>query len=110
MKLQNDFYYAVACYANGELAEVKELFHNIVIGAPKMHCASIAQKYIEAIEFQTEIVLPEQSVLPDENDAVFRDAASLRIRRHKLIIRIAMWVGIALMVASLLFDYFIHRV
>ena len=79
MKFQNDFYYAVAYYENGELAAAKELFHNIVIGAPKMHYASIAQKYIEAIESQTEIVLPEQSVLPDENDAVFHDAASSRI-------------------------------
>ena len=91
-KLQNDFYYAVACYENGEMETARSSFENIVDYAPKMNVANISKKYIEAIESNQSISILENEILPDNNYQLYDKRSNSRIKRYKTIMVIGLVV------------------
>ena len=99
-KLQNGFYYAVACYENGEMEEAKKAFENIIAFAPNMYLANVSQKYIEGIEANSQIVMSETEVLPEQDYKLFDDAGLAKIRRNKIIMRILLILCIFLFAIS----------
>ena len=84
-KLQNDFYYAVACYENGEMEEAKKAFENIIAFAPKMYLANVSQKYIEGIELSSPPVLSETKILPAKDSEILDSDTSAKLRRHRIV-------------------------
>ncbi len=100
VKLEKDFYYAVACYENGEMEEAKKAFENIIAFAPNMYLANVSQKYIKGIEANSQIVMSETEVLPEQDYKLFDDAGLAKIRRNKIIMRILLILCIFLFAIS----------
>ena len=85
VKLEIDFYYAVACYENGEMEEAKKAFENIIAFAPKMYLANVSQKYIEGIELSSPPVLSETKILPAKDSEILDSDTSAKLRRHRIV-------------------------
>ena len=60
-------WYAVTCYESGEKEEARATFEIILTNTPKLYWASLAKKYIEAIDRGTEPVISDHPIVPEEN-------------------------------------------
>lgn len=105
VKLQNDFYYAVACYSDGELETAKESFENIINTAPKMFLSKVSQKYLETIGTSSQPIVSEEEVLPQEDYRPFDVNTSNKIRRNRVVFVIMLSVLCILTVISSVSDY-----
>ena len=66
-KSMHCFWYAVTCYENGEKEEARATFEIVLTNTPKLYCAELAKKYIEAIDRGTEPVISDHPIVPEEN-------------------------------------------
>lgn len=105
-KLQNNFYYAVACYENGETEEARKSFEDIIAFAPNMYLANVSQKYIEGIDSNSQPVFFETKLLPEKDFKLFDDAVLAKMRMYKVIMRILLILYILLVGIS----FFINNV
>lgn len=85
VKLEKDFYYAVACYENGEMEGAKKSFENIIAFAPNMYLANVSQKYIEGIEANSQPVLSETKIVHEKDYEIFGYNTSAKLRRHRIV-------------------------
>lgn len=61
------FMYAVTCYERGEKEEARATFELVLTNTPKLYCAELAKKYIEAIDRGIEVVISDHPIVPEEN-------------------------------------------
>ncbi len=101
------FDYAVLLYKTRDLDSATECFNQIVNNAPKMHCARIAEKYLNAIKADKNVDLYVE-IISDENYIVpfSRKRKMLKIAAGILI---SMWCLLFLVVASNYINYRIEK-
>lgn len=104
-KLRNDFFYAIACYENGETDVAKEYFESIIFVAPKMYLANISKKYLEAIEQNCLTILSDIEILPDFNYKIYNEKTIAKIRYGKIIKTVLAIVFVVLLVISSSFNH-----
>ena len=63
-KVQNDFFYAVACYENSEIEEAELIFSDIIQKAPNLYLSILSKKYIASIQGKK---ICFEEILPDSN-------------------------------------------
>ncbi|GEM_PF-6754825 len=99
-KLQNDFFYAIACYENGDFKEAKSFFENIISIAPRMDYATLSKKYLMAIEQEQPVSLFDVEVLPDTNFQIYDNKTEKRIKKSKLVKRIGIVIVVVFSVVG----------
>ena len=103
-KLQNDFYYAVACYSTGDMENAKKTFESIISDAPKIHLSEISRKYLDAIKTNSEITVFEE-IVPEKNYQLYDSRTTKKIHRHKIITVILLIIVSSSIITSSVFDY-----
>ena len=103
-KLQNDFYYAIACYSNDEFETAKKMFESIIVFAPKMYISEVCKRYLEAIEtgLQPEVF---EAVIPEKNDEHYNGTVTKRIRLYRIIRIVVLVITVILVATSYVLDY-----
>lgn len=76
-KIHNDFYYAIACYANGDREVAQNVFEDIIVAAPKLHIAEISREYVEAIKNNSELA-KKSEILPDPDFNIAKEPVEKR--------------------------------
>ncbi len=104
-RLQNNFYCAVACYSNNEFEKAKKMFEVIMATAPNMHLAKVSQKYVEAIESNSQPVLYEENILPQDDYQLHSTVAIKRARRNRKVICIFLSLFCVSGIALEIIDY-----
>lgn len=94
-KTESDFYYAVACYENGEIDEAKVYFEKVVSFAPRIHLANVSQKYLEAIEQGQPPVFFDTEILPENNFRIYDDETIAKVRKRRQIMRVCFIIVVA---------------
>lgn len=94
-KLQNDFLYAVACYENRETDEARKTFEDIVSFAPKMHLCAVSQKYLVAIEQNSQEPFESSHLFPDPDFPLYDPRTAVRIKCGRIIIAVCLLLMIA---------------
>lgn len=107
--LQNDFYYAVACYENEDTDLAKESFIVISSAAPKMYLSSLANLYLEAVEHCKQPCVRDAEVLPDVSFQTYNTNALKRKQRHKVFMEIAICIAVVLFAARTVLDYIYQK-
>lgn len=104
-KIQNEFYYAVACYENGEIEVAKVTFKGVVCAAPRMYIAIVSQKYLDAINQDQQPLLTDVEIIPDARYQTYDEKTVLRINRHRITMRIGIIIVVVLLAVSSAFNY-----
>ena len=105
-RLQTDFFYAVACYENGDIEEAKKIFENIISDAPKMNYAVLSQKYCLAIERAQAVLLFDKEILPDANFRILDTKTAAKVRWYKALRLISIAVLVFLLITRFAFPDF----
>ncbi len=90
LKLRNDFFYAIACYENQEFEEAEKIFKSIISRAPKMYVSNISEKYVVAIECNSDCPFATSNIIPDSNFQIYDSKTASRIKRNRMIIIIGL--------------------
>lgn len=101
-RLQNDSLWAIACYQNGELDAAKAVLERISLDAPKMYGATIAEKYLDAIEQGVDPVICDREILPDDGASLYDPQTASRQKRFKVIMVVYFVLCIILLAIHLL--------
>lgn len=87
-KLQYDFFFAIACYENGDKNEARDVFEAIISYAPQMYYAIASKKYLEAIEDGQAPVMSSVEILPNNGCPTYDKTPVLKLERYRKIKRI----------------------
>lgn len=102
--LINDFYYAVACYSSGNKEKAEVIFDKIIHAAPKMHLSNISQRYVDSINFSSELTVIDE-IIPKINYQLYDSRTAKKIRCRKIITRILLIIFCSLMIFSSIIDF-----
>ena len=105
-KLQIDFYYAVACYENGQTDKAKEKFSGIVSAAPDLYTANVSQKYLDAIEQDTAPDFSETKIVPDEDFRIHYKKTESKIYFRRILFNLLTAISFALVTILCFLSYF----
>jgi len=102
-KLQNNLYYALACYENDDIDTAKNCFETITSNAPKLNIARLSAKYLNAIEQNLDIPFTTPSLVPDIDFEIFDSKTLAKLKRRKIIL----YIGIAIYVCRFIIADFL---
>ena len=105
-KLQIDFYYAVACYENGQIDTAKEKFSGIISAAPDLYTANVSQKYLDAIEQNTAPDFSETKIVPDEDFRIHYKKSESKIYFRRILFNLLTAISFALVTILCFLSYF----
>ena len=94
-KLNNDFFYAVACYENGDTNDAVRCFESMIAYAPHMNSSELSIRYVEAIRTDSEISLLSE-IIPDEGYQIEENKSLRKLK----ILEITGWLLIIVSVIS----------
>mgnify|MGYP003300646501 CR=1 FL=1 len=104
-RLENNFNYAIACYANNEMELARKIFEEIVATAPKLYISNISKEYLEAIQNNSELKVNDE-VLPESGFQLYTDYDKKKQLKNHILITFFTILLALFLVLSAMINYF----
>lgn len=100
--IRDRMYYAVVVYELGQTEEARSYFAEIMEKAPKLNYASLAKRYMDAIDSSDKSALAYPKLIPNPNFVLYT-SKQLSVRRG---IRVVRYVLLGLLLAASIYSIF----